>query len=164
MKIVLVHPDKLPKTYYQVIGEITYKWSLIEYLIHDISRYYLGLGKKEGRVAFYKSGAREKISVLKTTAHGWVNDENISEEIKAIAKETEKLNKERNNIVHGVWGHKHNEPRGKYYLLYVTEFKERIFPKAKMTDAESLQNIAVKINKLLARIRKLYADAGIPEP
>ncbi len=163
MRMRIYHPDKLPKKYYEIIGEITFKWSLLEYLIHDISRYYLNFGQQEGRVAFYKTGAREKITVLKTVAFGWVKDKNLANEIKSIAKEAEQLNNDRNNIVHGVWGAPHLPARGKYLLQYVAEYKHRISPVAYPKDTEDLKEISTKINILIKRVKCIRTDVGIPE-
>ena len=163
MKIILRHPFKLPKTYYTAIGEITYKWALVEFYIHDMARHFLGIGKKEGRVVLYKTGAREKITVLKTANLGWVSDKASRDHIKSIAKEAYRLNDRRNEIAHGVWGCPEGKPN-KLHLLYVTEGKERILPTAEPKTSKDLQAIADEIDTLLYDIAALYIIAKIPVP
>jgi len=163
MATLLEHPHKLPRQHYLAIGKITFKWSLIEFHAHNIIRHYLKMGRKEGRVAFYRTIAREKITLLKTVKERWVDDPAIADEILEIAKKMEKLNKQRNNIVHGVWGREHSNVKD-YYLVYVTEYKERIMPRAEITTPKDLEDFATELDYLYIRMKKLCHDAEIPEP
>jgi len=163
MPIILVHPDELPKSYYTAIGEITYKWALIEFLLHDMSSNFLGLDKKTGRVAFFKTNAKEKITVLKTTAHGWIKDQKIAKDAANIAKAAHDLSDERNYVIHGVWGHEATKPKS-LRLMYVKEYKQRIMPFAPRTKVSDLRKLLSRIDSLIKEIRQLYVDAALPAP
>lgn len=163
MPFVLEHPDKLTAAHYRVIGEITYKWALIEFLVHDLAGYFLGLDKPRGRIVLYKTGAREKLTVLKTIAGALVKESAIAAELRYIAKTAGDLNDRRNEIAHGVWGHPTASPRT-LYLMYVAEGKDRVLPKAKYLSSTDLKPLVSDLDRLLARIRKLYRDAGVRSP
>ena len=162
--IVLKHPDKLTKAHYTAIGEITYKWALVEFLIHDLAAYFLRLDKKQGRIVLFKSNLREKCTVLKTAANRrYVKNNDISKKMIDISKRTINLSSDRNNIVHGVWGYETNKPKH-LMLLLVPSSADRILPKSMRISSTDLQSYINDVNKLLEDIRNIYKLADVREP
>lgn len=163
MPIVLEHPDNLSAAHYKVIGEISYKWTLIEFLIHDLASYFLGLDKPAGRVVLFRTGGKEKITVLRTVALKWVKDPGTAKELQSIAAKAKALSTKRNEIAHGVWGHPAGRPH-KLYLMYVKSEADRILPRAIHKTSKDLRSVIGELDNLIARIHHVYKNAGVRAP
>ena len=96
-------PIELPPRYYDAIGRVAAKWSLLELRLQAIVWHYMGIDMKKGRVLTYGLNARAKVTLLQTPPLRSVTDAKAKVEVTAIANAAERLNNRRNNFVHGVW-------------------------------------------------------------
>jgi len=162
MAIVLKHPQSLPATYYRYIGEVVFRWTLLEEHLQTIVWHVMGLDWKQGRLLTFGANADLKIEMFEGLALNSISDQAIAREIKSISNRADKLNSRRNRVVHGTWGFK-SKPR-EYRLFYIVNVKQRIRPDTKKMRPQDLKIIADDIKELDDRLICLHQALGVPIP
>jgi len=162
MAIVLKHPQSLPATYYRYIGEVVFRWNLVEEHMQTIIWHVMGLDWKQGRLLTFGAEASKKIEMFEGLALNSISDQEIQKDIKSIANRADVLNKRRNRIVHGTWGYE-SKPR-EYRLFYIANIKQRIRPDTKKMRPKDLEAIASDIKALDDRLLSLHQALGVPIP
>lgn len=162
MAVVLKHPQSLPETYYRYIGEVVFRWTLVEEHMQTIIWHVMGLDWKQGRLLTFGSDASQKIDMFRGLALNSISKKQIQRKINSIASRADKLNTRRNRVVHGTWGYKSN-PKD-LRLFYIANVKQRITPKTEKKNANDLMKIASDIGDLDARLIALHEVLGVPIP
>ena len=162
MHEVLKHPQSLPATYYGYIGEIEFRWNLVEEHMQTIIWHVMGLDWKQGRMLTFGSDASQKIDMFRGLALSWIPDPRMQRKITSIANRAETLNTRRNRVVHGVWGYR-SDPK-ELRLFYIANVKQRIRPKTESKNADDLKVIADDIKILDGRLIDLHQAFGVPIP
>ena len=62
MAVVLKHPQSLPATYYRYIGEVVFRWTLVEEHLQTIIWHVMALDWKQGRLLTFGSDASQKLT------------------------------------------------------------------------------------------------------
>ena len=163
MATILNHPKTLPTMFYRRIGEISYRWNMIELYMQSITWHFLGLDFKRGRLLTYWPGHQAKLAAFKALPEKWVPDDGIANEIRRIAKLASKMRIKRNNIVHGIWGHKPNEKKT-LRLFQIESASDRILPRSKIINQRDLDGQAEALGRLQERLVSLHKRAGAPLP
>lgn len=162
MAVVLKHPQSLPAMYYRYIGEVVFRWTLVEEHMQTIIWHVMGLDWKQGRLLTFGSDASQKIDMFRGLALNSISNEQDQREINSIANRADKLNTRRNRVVHGTWGYKSN-PKD-LRLFHIANVNQRITPKTEKKNANDIKNIASDISNLDARLIALHEDLGVPIP
>lgn len=162
MKKIFRHHQTLPALYYRRIGQISHQWNMVEVYLQLIVWHYLDLDYKQGRLLTYWPGARGKIQIFQALALHWVDEADLKVEIRAIAKQAEMLNVDRNKIVHGIWGFENDS--NELYLLHISNVKQRILPGVTRKSSEDLQSTANEIIALKNRLIALHKNLGAAIP
>lgn len=160
---VLIHPESLPSVCFERIGEIAYRWTMIELYLQNITWHILGLDFKRGRLLTYWPGHQAKINAFKALPELWIDDEEIANRIKSISKSVDSLRFRRNNVVHGLWGHEPESP-DKLELFEIHTPGDRVTPRAKPFAENELTNLAEKMKRVQDQLVCLNDDVGAPIP
>jgi len=163
MATVLKHPQSLPSMYCRRIGEIAYRWNMIELYMQTLTWHFLGLDFKAGRLLTYWPGPNAKIKAFQALPERWVSDSAIAKEIRATAKKAAELRFKRNNIVHGIWGYESGK-KDDLYLFEIETATQRILPKIKLTPQKALDDLAERLKQLQKRLVALHKSVGAPLP
>ena len=162
MKSVYRHHQKLPALYYRRIGEISHQWNMVEVYLQTIVWHFLDLDYKRGRLLTYWPGARSKVQIFRALTLRWIDDPELKDEIRSIAKQADTLNDDRNKIVHGIWGYKKSVKE--QFLIHISNVRQRIVPSANLKTYEDLRGTANEIIALKRRLIALHKtlDVAIP--
>ena len=163
MKKVLTHPQDLPAMYNQRIGQIAYRWNMIELYMQTLTWHFLGLDFKAGRLLTYWPGPNSKIKAFQALPERWVSDSAIAKEIRATGKKAAELRFKRNNIVHGIWGYESGK-KDDLYLFEIETATQRILPNIKLTPQKALDDLAERLKQLQKRLVALHKSVGAPLP
>lgn len=163
MARVLNHPQALPAMYFRRIGEISYRWNMIELYMQTLTWHFLGLDFKKGRLLTYWPGQQAKLAAFKALPQKWVSDSETAREICQIAKNAAKLKIRRNNIVHGIWGHEPGR-KDELRLFEIESVSDRILPRAKLISKNELTSQAQALERLQKRLVALHKRVGAPLP
>ena len=162
MAVVLKHPQSLPPKYYRSIGEVVFRWNLVEEHMQTIIWHVMKLDWKQGRLLTFGADASQKIEMFEGLALYWIFDLRIQKEIKSVAIRADTLSRRRNRIVHGNWGYR-SDPKD-LRLFYIANVKQRVIPKTEKKTPEDLKAIANDIKALDDRLIALHQFLGVPIP
>jgi len=97
--------DYLSELQIQCIGLITAEWAHLEATVSIAIWEYCDLEREQGLCVTADLSSLNKINILGAlTKLHFTSDDPVANEISEIVKRMEKLNTERNNIVHNLWG------------------------------------------------------------
>lgn len=103
-------PMDIPKEYYAAIGEIAARWSWLDHQLGVIIRVGFGLGKPAGRVLTTGMGVKNKAHILRLLETRLRRNGTLANLIKDLRERTLKNVDNRNDLVHGLFGHMKDEP------------------------------------------------------
>jgi len=162
MPEVLKHPQSLSVPYYRHIGEVVFRWNLVEEHMQTIVWHVMGLDWKQGRMLTFGAEASQKIDMFRGLALKWIPEQRTQKEVTSIANRAETLNTRRNRVVHGVWGYR-SDPKD-LSLFHIANLKQRIRPKTVRMTPEDLKKISSDIKALDSRLIELHQVLGVPIP
>ena len=153
---------KLPVSYYRAIGEFLFRFAQLEYQLHEIAWFALGLDHKRGRVFTIGTDVKVLCGILNTITMKdiWIKDKFDNQEINSIANRVRNHSTFRNQLAHGSWQESNQQkPR----LVFMKERDERYLPKYDasiddaliQTKAGQLKNLNHRAKKLIDRLDAL---------
>lgn len=116
----------LPAPYFNAIGKVTAKWSVLEMRLLAIIWHYMGIDMKKGRVLTFGLTSSAKIVLLSTLTLRWIADARSKAEVENFVETAERLVKRRNNFVHGIWGYHPDDATKKIKLFFFRTGQQKI--------------------------------------
>jgi hypothetical protein len=156
----------LPRWLAASVGQIAVEWSVLERELHELLQLLMDIDLRKGRIATMGMNVRTQLAIAKNFIQEKVYHKDLDpkffDEISTFASSiTEKLESERNMIVHGLWARR----EGRWYVLRLTgsrktpELKPKIeklfrsvLPKKEEITPEKAEAIAQKIAKASADV------------
>jgi hypothetical protein len=144
-KVMLVTPDEIPATYLRAVGYVLHQWSLFEWYIDLICRHLLGLPPKEARLVFSTMNMQAKLRIYQTLAEKVLPASDCKNRALKIGKVAEKLNEQRNKIVHGRWARPSDKKTALFHLSITGSSENRILPKATRMKSKDIRRLGDEI-------------------
>ncbi|MEO1596489.1 MAG: hypothetical protein AAFS02_14700 [Pseudomonadota bacterium] len=149
-------PRNLPAKYYRYIGEIAARWNMVEVHLQEVIWHVLDLDPKRGRLLTYWPGAVRKLDVFRALSQPWIKNQLLTDKLRGIASEVDRLNRERNRYVHGVFGHEAGKPK-ELKLFNIKKTKHKILPIAEHKSADDIKQVAEDIAVLQTDLESIVA-------
>jgi hypothetical protein len=156
----------LPARYYSAIGEFLFRYSQLEYQLHEIIWFAMSLGYKRGRVLTIGTDNRVLRGIVSTITFDarWIKDQSLRQEMNYIAGVAKKHSVFRNRLVHGAWC-----DGGAPRLHYMKEKEYRFIPRydPKIDDrtiadyAGSLRAANLRAQKLIHKLEKAQPPTSL---
>lgn len=162
---VHIHPIDLPSPYYKPIGQIAAGSNLTEVLMASIIWHFHNITDPNiGRLFTYYTNFEGKLRILKETLESRVPDPTLKAKLLTLHAEAGKLRQERNDFVHGLWGHMPGEPH-KLKMFYLQRREKKTYLlKRKIVPLPDVMTVAARVRKLNQAFNKLMRENGIPPP
>lgn len=151
-----VLPFDLPDGYYCRIGEIAARWSRVELLLQELVWAVMGLAPKDGRLLTAEQGAKDNFQTFKGLVRQSMPGRFPAAELEDIAGEVHRLMAQRNNIVHGVFGHAAGRP-DVLELLYAQRRRDKVVMHAEPKPAGDLERVGADVAALQRALEELRA-------
>ena len=148
-------PLQLPSRYYAPIGEVIYRWALLEYQMQEIIWRAMGIDNQQGRTLTVGMDARVLTGIFRTLIRRWAANKTETKMISSLARDTSDLYDDRNNLAHGVWGYPSGSKQSDVWLHYMKPSKNRILPRAEKRTPRQIRATANKIKELNQRAERL---------
>jgi hypothetical protein len=160
------HPLTLPAAYYKPIGEIIFRWSLLELYVENLVWHCMNLpGPKEGRSLTSQMSASNKLDLFNALTIRWVTDPAIKAEMASLHSAARKLSDYRNDIAHGLWATKPAEPKVlRLMRIPRTPTGPKILPRSRTVGSAEISGKAKELKVIVSRLRKLTKRVGAPMP
>jgi hypothetical protein len=147
----------LPKPYYRAIGEFIFRYSQLEYQLHEIVWMSLDLSHKQGRILTIGTDITVICRQLKviTSKDTWVKKKKRKDEIDYLSKQASDLNEFRNQIAHGSW--QSLDGTSKNVCVHIMKpSQHRYLPKADFSKTDKTIRVkCVELKVLNLRAKKL---------
>jgi hypothetical protein len=156
----------LPTQYYTAIGEFLFRFSQLEYQIHEILWSVLKLDYKSGRILTIGMDGKALTSIVKNLVNAKlvIKDRSIIARINNLVKEMESYRDLRNAVAHGSWQSANGGSSGAM-LHFMKNKGRRILPYADpLVNDASLASSSERIRALNEEAKTLAADIGGPRP
>jgi hypothetical protein len=148
-------PLQLPPRYYAPIGEVIYRWALLEFQMQAIIWRAMELDNKQGRTLTVGMDARVLTGIFRTLNRRWAANKTEIKMIGSLAKDVFDLYDDRNNLAHGVWMYPRGGKQSDVWLSYMKPSQNRILPRAEKRMPRQIIATANKIKKLNRRAERL---------
>ena len=161
-------PLELPNRYYAPIGEVLYRWALLEFQIQAIIWRTLSIDNKQGRTLTVGMDAKVLVGILRTLMRYWAANRTEIRMMESLAKHTQALTDDWNILAHGVWMYPLGGTSSNVYLTYMKKSHQRILPFVEKRRPHQITATANKLRKLNKRadrlIKRLEKKLPIPPP
>ena len=159
-----IHPLDIPPRYYKPIGQLVAGWNLTEACVSSIIWHIHKIRNPAvGRLFTHRTGSAEKLRMFKVTASKYVFDSPTKDTMLVLEREARALLGQRNTIVHGLWGRMPKEYKTwKVFFLKDTEDTYKL--RRETLTFQNLTDLAKRVRKLNANLRKLRIRIGAPPP
>ena len=152
------HRVDLPAWIATAIGKITAEWSDLEWKMEEVVRLLLGTDIERGRIAVNGMNMRNRVRVANNLVQSRNLNPMISKEATNIGTEiTERVEGERNMVVHAIWA----RVEGEWYILRTSGVRKdaagqklarAVLPQREHITPARLLKIRTAINSLRARV------------
>jgi len=157
------HPRNIPAAYYKPIGQLIVRWGFTELYLQSIVWHIWRLkDPKAARLLTWDLRAASKVELFRYLSPKWLTDPHDQAELKAIAKEADRLRIKRNRLAHGLWGYKPAE-RKKLRLLYI-HGETRVLPKSEIVSVADVKQWAQELDALNVRLQNFHRHLSAPLP
>lgn len=157
------HPRNIPAGYYKPIGQLIARWGFTELYLQSVVWHIWRIrDPKVARLLTWDLNAVSKVELFELLAPKWITDPSDQTELKAIAKEADRIRTLRNHVAHGLWGYKSGEP-SKLRLAFIRR-NTRLLPKAPVVTPAELKVWAADLDALNLRLKKFHGHLGAPTP
>lgn len=150
----------LPDKYYIAIGEVIYRWALLEFQMQAIIWRALDIDNKKGRTLTIGADSKALFGMLRTVNLRWAVNKTEIRMIKALVSDAQDIGDERHILAHGVWVYPQNGKQSNIHLTYMKSSSHRILPKTERLPLRRIKTVATKLRKINERAESLYQRIG----
>ena len=158
-----IHPLKIPPRYYKPLGQIAAGSNLGEALISSIIWHILGIKEpEEGRLFTYRPTAKQRLDLFKVSIKRFAKS-SYKDDLKRFHERATDLNKQRNKLVHGLWGRMPKE-RKTWKIFFHQDADDMLLLKREIMTIEQVKRIASQVEQLNRDMKKWMAMNRVPPP
>ncbi len=158
-------PIKLPAKYYPAIGELLYRWALLEFQMQVIIWRTLNIDNKKGRTLTVGMSARALMAILRTMSLRWAGNKTDIQMLNSIAKHAGKLINVRNSVAHGTWMYPSGGRKTAIRLHFMKETPEhRLLPRTKKYTPDKIKTDVGKLARINERAEALITMIEARQP
>jgi hypothetical protein len=153
----------LQPQYYSAIGEFLFRYAQLEYQMHEMIWFALGLDYKRGRLLTIGSGTRTLRGMIGTitSTDRWVASKTTKQLMNSIASTAKKHFRLRNALAHGSWQAPNGDPK-RARLHFMKEAHERLLPRFNPAlDSRAIHKAAGELMSANHKARKLIASLSV---
>ena len=148
---------ELTPEYLQAIGHVTAQWSLLEMYINLTIRGLLGISQRQSHALTSRNGISVQLDMVRALAKETLSHNHTKKRFDTIAKRALSAMKERNNVVHAVWG---METDGLAVRVKFTGYGEVKHHSVKMS-IKDIEAIAAEISSITGDVHGFLLDNSL---